>query len=80
MPPAFLLQAFVCVQASKEFDNFRNNSGPSCLVAGTQSRTIVAMEILIKENIITPMGVILELLRTAIDRPFALFISQEDAA
>ena len=42
---------------------------PACLVAGANSRPIVTMEVLIKQEIILPIGIVLEGLLAAKNWP-----------
>ena len=44
-----------------------DDAGPTGLMARAQTRTVVAMEVLVEENQITPMRVFLELLRRAVN-------------
>jgi hypothetical protein len=41
-------------------DQFRDQGGPTCLMAGTKASTIVSVEIFIEQQVITPMRVGLE--------------------
>ena len=43
--------------------------GPAGLVAGAQPRPVVAVEVLVEEDVVAPVRIGLELLRAAIDRP-----------
>ena len=52
---------------------------PAGLVAGSQTCSVVAVEVLEEQDVILPMGVGLEFLRTSAYRPSAGFILQEDA-
>ena len=56
-------------------NQFGDESCPSCLMAGADARSIIAMEILIKEDVILPVRILLEFIRPAKDRPLAGFIS-----
>ena len=49
-------------------------------MARTQSGAVVAVEVFVKQNVVAPMGIGLELLRAAVDRTLTLFIPQEDPA
>src|ERR1700739_2002182 len=48
-------------------------------MTGAHSGTGVAVEILVKQNQVAPMGVRLELLQVAEYRPVALFVTKKDA-
>ena len=52
-------------------DQHGHQAGPARLVAGAQSRTVVAVEIFVKEDVIAPVGITLEHLNAAVNRPFA---------
>ncbi len=67
------------IERTKEFDKFRNQSGPACLVAGTEPSAIIPVEIFVEQDVVAPEGVGLELLSSTIDRPPAVLIAQEDA-
>src|SRR5437660_73416 len=56
-----------------------DESSPAGLVAGTEAGAVIAMEVLIKQDEITPVRVVLKLPGSAIDRTPALLIAQEDA-
>jgi len=55
------------VKASKDVQQGSDQAGPSGLVVCSQSGSVVAMKIFIKENQVTPMGIVLELSRSAIE-------------
>lgn len=48
-------------------------------MAGAEPGTIISVEVLVKEDVIAPMGIVLELLSAAIDRSMAILVPQEDA-
>src|SRR5271155_1790615 len=50
-------------------DDARNAARPASLVAGTDARAVVAVEILVEKDVVSPMRVSLEFLRAAKDRP-----------
>jgi hypothetical protein len=50
------------------------------LVAGTDAGSIIAVEVFIKQNVVSPVGIGLKLLRTSIYRSAARAIAQEDTA
>ena len=47
-------------------------------MAGAQPGTVVAVEVLVKEDVILPMGIGLELLGTTVDGSPAMLVVQED--
>lgn len=60
-----------------KFDQLRNETGPSGLMAGSQARAVISVEILVEQNVILPVRIALEFLRTSINRPPARLILQE---
>ena len=50
-------------------DQFRNDPGPPGLVAGADARPVIAMEILVEEEVVAPVRIGLEFLGPAIHRP-----------
>src|SRR5207237_9117420 len=59
-------------------DQFRDESRPSRLVAGTDPGAVVAVEVLVEEQVIPELRVGLELFGAAEDRTTAAFVPQED--
>src|SRR5262249_22177596 len=55
-----------------------DDAGPSCLVAGAQSGSVVSVEVLVKQDVVAPVRICLELLRTTVYWPSASLISQEN--
>src|SRR5271170_4265991 len=72
------LQNLFPVKASEKLDKLCDHSGPSCLVAGPQTRPVIAMEVFVEQDVVLPLGISLEPLRTSVHRPPAGFIPQED--
>lgn len=74
-PSAFaVLQVFLRVQRGKHLQELGHEASPTCLVGGPQAGAVIAMEILIEQDIIPPVGIVLEFFRAAIHRPSALLI------
>src|SRR5258708_2558897 len=65
------------IQASEQIDQEADHTGPAGLMAGADSGTVVAVEIFVKQNIVPPVRVGLELFRAAIGRSVALLVAQE---
>ena len=65
--------------ASALLDELGHQRGPAGLVAGADAGAIVAMEILVKQDVVAPVRVVLEAFGAAIDRPAAFGIAQEEA-
>jgi hypothetical protein len=55
-----------------------NGSGPAGLMAGPKSGAIVAMEVLVKQEVIAPMGIFLKLPAAPINRPPAIRVPEKD--
>jgi hypothetical protein len=53
--------------------------GPSGLVASTEPRPVVAMKILVEQNVVAPVFVLLKLARPAVNRSPAIVISKKNA-
>src|SRR5262245_18861430 len=60
-------------------DQRSDQGSPARLVRGTEARAVVAVEILVKEQEISPVRVFLELSRTAKNGTAARFIAREEA-
>src|SRR5262245_44020124 len=74
------LQEPLGVQQAIELDDFGHDAGPAGLVAGAEPGAVVAVEILIEQNVIAPVRVGLELLRAAVHRPPPVLVAQEHPA
>src|SRR6516165_2757313 len=48
-------------------------------MAGTQSRAVLAVEVLVEQDVVTPVRIFLELLRSSIDRAPAAGVTKKDA-
>ena len=60
-------------------DQLGHQSCPPRLVAGSDARTVVAVEILVKGNEVAPMRVCLKFFRAAENRPASLLIEEKNA-
>src|SRR5262249_27865327 len=69
-----------CVRVDRveERDQRRDNSGPPGLMARTEPRAVVAVEILVEQQQIAPVRVVLERRRAAVHSPPAVLVAQED--
>jgi hypothetical protein len=72
------LQGPFGVQEAVELNGLGHEPGPAGLVAGAEPGAIVAVEVLVKEDVIAPVGVGLELLRAAVDGSPAAFTAEKD--
>ena len=66
------------VATGEIFDAANHQSCPARLVAGAQPLASFGMEVLVKEQEVTPMGIILELGYVTEHRPTALRILEKD--
>src|SRR5271155_4089547 len=55
-------------QPGEEIQSASDQSGPSCLMAGSQTGAVLTMEVLIEQDVVPPMRIFLEILRSSIDR------------
>src|SRR6516162_9194486 len=65
--------------ARKQIENTSDNARPSRLMAGAQPGAVVAMEVLVEQDVILPVRIFLEFFRTSINRALAAGVAQEDA-
>src|SRR4249920_2252223 len=56
-----------------------DHAGPARLMARAEPRSVVAVEVLVEQDQVPPVGVLLELLGAAVDRAASRGIAQEDA-
>ena len=56
-----------------------DQSGPPRLVAGAEAGAVVAVEVLMERNVVTPVRILLELFRAAEHRTLTGVIAQENA-
>src|SRR6516162_9366766 len=66
------------LQMPVEADQGAYYSGPSGLVACPQPGAIVAMKVLVEQDVVAPVRIGLKLLGTTIDRPSPLLVAAED--
>ena len=74
-----LLTNFQCplgIQKPVELDGLGHQPGPAGLVAGAQPGAVVAVEVLVEEDVVAPVGIGLELLRAAVDGPPAVLVAR----
>src|SRR4051812_7922550 len=55
-----------------------NDASPAGLMAGTEAGAVVAVEVLVEREVITPVRVLLKLAGTSVDRPPTLVVPQKD--
>src|SRR5215204_5765113 len=64
-----LLQKVPCIDRAEVLDQRSDQSGPAGLVDGSESRAVVAVEVLVKQQIVAPVGIGLKRFLTAVDGP-----------
>src|SRR6516225_10446188 len=67
------------VELTKNLDKQGDNTGPTRLVTGPDAGAIVAMEVLVEQEIVPPVRISLEFSGAAKNRPAAAPVLQEDA-
>jgi len=59
-------------------NEIRDQRGPAGLMACTESRSVVAVEMLVEESVVAPMRIVLKFLHAAVDRPASGIIALEN--
>src|SRR6185369_14495496 len=72
------LQGDLRINPRKEIQRQRDESGPARLMARTESRTVVPVEVLVEQDVVAPVRVLLELLRSTVDGPLPISVAHED--
>jgi hypothetical protein len=54
---------------------FRDETGPTCLMTGSKSRASVPIEVFVEKQQVAPVGVILKVLEVTTQWPSALFVA-----
>jgi len=65
------------MEVTKKLDGFGHETAPSGLIARAESRTIVAVEVFVEQNVIAPMRVGLKLLGTSVYRTATQVVAQK---
>src|SRR5579862_3721828 len=55
-----------------------DNSRPAGLMACTKTSSVIAMEVFVEQDVVAPVRIFLELPRSSIDGPPAIFVPQKD--
>ena len=77
-PPLPAASSVSASSSAKELNQRRDRARPSGLVAGAEARAVVAVEVLVEEEVVAPVRVLLERLRAAVDRPSPGLVLEED--
>ena len=72
------LQYGLGVDVAKIFDQTGDDTGPAGLVAGANAGAVVAMEVLVEQQVVASIGIALKLFGAAKDRAPAGFVTQKD--
>src|SRR5262249_31511457 len=75
-----LFQIILGIEMPEDRDQDCNQSGPPGLMTGADAGTVVAVKILVEQQMVPPMRIGLELLRATKDRPASCTIAQENAS
>src|SRR6516162_1184563 len=62
------------------FDQTGDDTGPSRLVTGADAGPVVAMEVVVEQQVVAPIGIALKFFRAAKDRAPAGFVAEKDLA
>src|SRR5580704_479022 len=71
-------QNLLRVDAAEQLDQLRDYAGPAGLMASSQAGAVIAVEIFVEQNVILPLRIGLELLRTSKHWPLTRPIPQEN--
>src|SRR5271157_1255756 len=72
------IQKLLRVETTEKLDQLCDHAGPTGLMTGPEARAVIAVEVLVEQDVILPVGIGLEFLRAAVHRTPAGFIPQED--
>ena len=75
---AAAFQKCLGVHLPKDVEEARDDPGPSGLLTGADAVTVVAVEIFVKQQMVTPIGIALEFLGSAKNRTPASFVAEEN--
>jgi hypothetical protein len=75
LPP---FEDLIRADGGKEKHQTGDGPRPAHLVAGADAGSIIAVEILVEQDLIPPVAVVLELLGPGIDGPSVILFAQED--
>src|SRR4030095_2200973 len=64
----------------EQHHQWRDEPGPPGLMACTEARTVVALEVLVEQEVVAPVRIGLEHPRVAIHRPACVIVAKKDAA
>src|SRR5580765_5515583 len=77
-PVKSFFQYFTGIEHRERFDRPGHQSRPARLMAGADAGAVVAVEILVEKNQITPVRIVLELCGGAVDGPPSALVAQEN--
>src|SRR5271157_6229244 len=73
------IQEGLGIQLAEDLDQAGDDTGPSRLVARTEAGAVVAMEVFVEQQMVAPMGIVLEFVGSPVHRTAAGFVAQKDS-
>ena len=67
------------VEPAEQINQRRHETRPAGLVTRSQTRAVVAVEILVEQHVVFPVGIGLELFRAAVYRALPRVIAEKDS-
>ena len=74
------LQHLPGIHHAVKLDELCHKPGPAGLMAGTEPRAVVTMEVFVEKEVVAPVEIGLKFLRAAVNRPAAVPVDQKDPA
>src|SRR5215472_3050313 len=72
------LEELIGIDACEELDQFCNDAGPAGLVAGSQPRPVIPVEVLVEQNVVLPVRIGLEFLGSSVHWTAPRLVSQKN--
>src|SRR5260370_33488708 len=66
-------------QSCEQVKTAGDQTGPPSLMAGSQAGAVVAVEVLVVQDVLAPVRIVLKLLRSSVDRTLTVGITEKDA-
>jgi len=73
------LEKLGSIDLAEQLDQLGNDTCPASLVARPQASAVISVKVLVEQDVILPVRIGLEFLRSSVHRPPAGFILQEDS-
>src|SRR5262249_23969403 len=71
------LQGLLCGYTRKQIHQAGDEPGPACLMTCAQPGAVVAVEVFVEQNVVAPVGIVLELPGAAIHRAVSIFLQKD---